>query len=490
MASLAIESPSLIHRTGFIAGKWVPVDPRRMIPVRDPATGEHLSDVPDMTESQVVEAIEAADAAQNITTSIQTRRHWLIQIADALRKNEEEIARIITREQGKPLKESRSEVEYAGGFFRFFAGQLDHLAPDRLKVPVHNTRWTVYRRPAGVVALITPWNFPLAMLAKKLAPAIGAGCSVVAKPAELTPLTAIALWHLLEPIGFPSGLLNLVLGQPEPIGKLFCTHPKVRLISFTGSTRVGRYLIETSAPQIKRLALELGGNAPFIVMDDADVDSAVDALLANKFRCAGQTCVCANRIYVERGIQQAFLRAASERISKLRVGNGMDPSVDVGPLINGVAFEKVDRHVQDALHGGAKRLAGGQVSRPKDDWGAFYSPTLLSNTNASMLLAREETFGPIVAVQTFETEEEAISLANGTPYGLAAYLFTTDLRRATALIERLQFGHVGLNTGTGPTPEAPFGGMKQSGFGREGGIEGLMEFCELQTVAALENFVH
>jgi succinate-semialdehyde dehydrogenase/glutarate-semialdehyde dehydrogenase len=376
------------------------------------------------------------------------------------------------------------EVEYAAGFFAFFARAMDELSPREVPERIRNLRWTVHHRPAGVVGLITPWNFPLAMLAKKLAPALASGCAAVVKPAELTPLTCVALWQLLERVELPPGQANLVIGRPAPIGDVLCAHPAVRLISFTGSTAVGKLLIQNTAPHVKRLALELGGNAPYIVMDDADVDAAADALMANKFRCAGQTCVCANRVYVQAGALEAFAGAVSERVRRLRVGNGMEPGTDIGPLINRAGYEKVRRHVSDALRHGAERVVGTEQPPLENYWGAFYAPTVLTGVNEQMLLSREETFGPVIAVQAFETEEQIVRSANGTAYGLAAYLFSRDTERAQRLAARLRFGHVGLNTGTGPTPEVPFGGMKQSGFGREGGLEGLHEFCEPQAVAA------
>ncbi|MCA1659180.1 MAG: NAD-dependent succinate-semialdehyde dehydrogenase [Verrucomicrobiaceae bacterium] len=454
-----------------------------MLRVINPATGEWLADVPDMAAVETTAAVEAAAEALREPVA-EKRRHWLDETARLLLENRQELARIITSEQGKPLKESVVEVEYSAGFFSFYAAQLARLAPEPLPNRIRQMQWTVHHRPAGVVGLITPWNFPLAMLAKKLAPAMAAGCAVVTKPADLTPLTAIALWNLLERLDVPPGWLNLVIGRPAPIGDVLCSHPAVRLISFTGSTAVGKHLIQATAPYVKRLAMELGGNAPYIVMNDADVHAAADALMANKFRCAGQTCVCANRIYVQRGVEPAFVEAISERVGRLKVGNGLEPRVDIGPLINRAAFEKVDRHVKDALEQGARRTAGGDSSMPEREWGAFYTPTVLAGANAQMLLSREETFGPVIAIETFDTEDEAVAKANGTPFGLAAYVFMRDGERAARLIQQLQFGHVGLNTGTGPAPEAPFGGMKQSGFGREGGVEGLHEFCETQTVVA------
>jgi succinate-semialdehyde dehydrogenase/glutarate-semialdehyde dehydrogenase len=479
-----IESKLLVNRAGHIAGKWVSAKSGGTIAVNDPATGEHLADVPDMGTDQTSEAVEAAAKAMASPTSMQQRQHWLSEIARLLVENKKEMARIITREQGKPLKESEVEVEYSAGFFRFFSSHLNHLDPENLPERPRQMAWTIHRRPAGVAALITPWNFPLAMLGKKLAPALGAGCGLVVKPPAPTPLTSVALFHLMQQLDLPPGLVNLVIGRPKPIGQVLCSHPAVRIISFTGSTEVGKALIAQTAPYVKRLAMELGGNAPYIVMDDADLNVAADSLMANKFRCAGQTCVCANRVYVQRGIEKAFMAAVSDRVSKLRVGNGSDPQTDIGPLINRAAFDKVDRHVRDAIERGARKLVGGDTKRPASDWGAFYPPTVLANANAQMELSREETFGPVIAAETFDTEAEAVAKANGTPYGLASYLFTRDTNRAENMIRQLHFGHVGLNTGTGPTPEAPFGGMKESGFGREGGVDGLLEFTELQTVVA------
>ncbi|MCS7032925.1 MAG: aldehyde dehydrogenase family protein, partial [Phycisphaerae bacterium] len=313
---------------------------------------------------------------------------------------------------------------------------------------------------------------------------LAAGCAVVVKPAELTPLTTIALWHLLQPLDLPPGLANLVIGRPEPIGRVICSHPSVRLISFTGSTEVGRLLIAQSAPQVKRLALELGGNAPFLVMEDADLAAAADALMANKFRCAGQTCVCANRVLAHRRVAEEFTRAVAARVERLRVGNGLIEGTDIGPLITADAVEKVRRHVDDALSKGAAEVARGTADSAAVAQGTFFVPVVLRNVSPDAILLREETFGPVVAISLFDSEEQAITLANSTIHGLAAYLFTRDPQRIERMTRRLQFGHIAVNSGSGPTPEAPFGGMKQSGFGREGGPEGLLEFAEVQTVAS------
>ncbi|MEO6436580.1 MAG: NAD-dependent succinate-semialdehyde dehydrogenase [Tepidisphaeraceae bacterium] len=479
-----ISSTLLSEIGGCVAGRWVRARQGQGIEVINPATGEVLADVPDMGAAETTAAIDASAASLEHDHPPEQRRQWLSRLHELMMLHQRELARIITLEQGKPLKESLVEVEYSAGFFRFFSEQLAHLNSEQLPQKIRNLKWTLHHRPAGVVGLITPWNFPLAMLTKKLAPALAAGCAVVAKPSELTPLSAIALWKLAEEAGVPAGRMNLVIGRPEPIGDTLCAHLAVRLISFTGSTPVGKHLIARTAPHVKRLALELGGNAPYIVFSDADITVAAAALMANKFRCAGQTCVCANRVYVQRSVVESFLFAISERVRRLRLGNGVDEATDIGPLINRSAFDKVARHVKDALSRGARRIVGADRERPANDFAAFYDPTVLADTNSEMLLSREETFGPVVAVGAFDSDDEAIQLANGTPFGLAAYVFTDDPARAQRVVSRLRFGHVGINTGMGPTPEAPFGGMKQSGFGREGGVEGLLEFCETQTVAS------
>lgn len=477
-----LASPLLKRISSYIDGQWI--ESRSTTPVVNPATGEHLADVPNHGAEQTTRAIESAERSLAATPTLAERSAWLSAIADRLMTHKDELARIITLEQGKPLKESAVEVEYSAGFFRYFARQLDHLRSRVLPEPIKNLRWTIHHRPASVVGLITPWNFPLAMLAKKLSAAIGAGCASITKPAANTPLSAVALWNLFDALGLPAGRVNLVMGDPpQPIGDTLCAHPAVRMISFTGSTEVGKALMANVAPHVKRLALELGGNAPFLVMDDADLPSAVDALMANKFRCAGQTCVCTNRVYLHKKIERDFLDAIVQRAGKLRVGNGMEPGVDIGPLINRQGWDKVQAHVEDARSQGARVLLGADRPRSAEPWGNFYAPTVLAGTTEQMLVSRQETFGPVIATGTFDDDRQAIRLANGTPFGLAAYVFTRDRARADRLIERLAFGHVGLNTGQGPTPEAPFGGMKQSGFGREGGLEGLLEFTETQTVA-------
>lgn len=476
---------TLLERTdGYINGAWVGADSGDYIDVIDAATGERLARVPAMGAVETARAIEAARDSLLRFSSIEQRRQWLGEIARRLLSHKEALGEIITLEHGKPLAEGIAEVEYSAGFFRFFSESMGHLGPESLPQHPRNLNWTVHHRPAGVAALITPWNFPLAMLAKKLAPALAAGCGIVTKPASQTPLSAAALHGILHEVGVPPGVVNLVTGRSGPIGEVLCTHEAVRVISFTGSTEVGRLLAEKAAPHLKRLALELGGNAPFIVFDDADLDKAAAELIANKFRSGGQTCVCTNRVYVQDGVAEAFAKAVAEQTARLKVGNGMADGTDIGPLINRDGFDKVAEHVADALRHGAKRLVGNDPPRPDTEWGAYYPPTVLVDVRPGMLVCREETFGPVVAISRFTDEAAAIEMANDTPYGLAAYVFTADVTRGERVIRQLHFGHVGLNSGTGPAPEAPFGGMKLSGFGREGGIEGLMEFCETQVVAA------
>jgi succinate-semialdehyde dehydrogenase/glutarate-semialdehyde dehydrogenase len=474
-------SSALLPALGsYVNARWITSRTPSAITVRNPATEEPLADLPALDAAATRRAIEAAASALRVEATLSERRNWLVQLADLHLEHKKELGRIITLENGKPWSEAQAEVEYAAGFYRYFAENLGLLETRALKERSRNHDWTVEFRPAGVIALITPWNFPLAMVAKKLSAALAAGCAVVVKPSEKTPLSMIALFALLEEIGLPPGRANLLIGEPAEIGSELLKHPLVRLISFTGSTAVGKQLIERSARGVKRLALELGGNAPFIVFGDADLESAATHLIQNKFRCAGQTCVCANRVYVEAAALEEFSRRVVEKVRALRVGDGMESSTDIGPLIDSAGRDKVERHVKDALEKGATLGCGGRRVGTK---GFFYAPTVLLGVTHEMLCTKEETFGPVVPIIEFGDEAAAVEAANATEYGLAAYVFTRDAKRAERVIPRLSFGHVGHNTGTGPTPEAPFGGMKQSGFGREGGREGLFEFVEVQAVA-------
>jgi succinate-semialdehyde dehydrogenase/glutarate-semialdehyde dehydrogenase len=477
-----IESSLLPHHLGLINGDWVSADSGKTFPVFNPSTGEHLADLPQMGAAETAAAIETAGSAMRLQFPEETRAQWLRNISKGLLEHRQELGRFITLEHGKPLREAIAEVEYAAGFFSFYGGQLGELRNREMPNKIGGANWNIQFRPTGVVGSITPWNFPLAMMAKKLAPAIGAGCAVVAKPASKTPLSAIAFCVIAGEAGVPNGIINLVIGSAGPIGETLCQHPLVRLISFTGSTEVGIKLALSTAPYVKRLALELGGNAPFLVFEDADLEVAADALMANKFRGSGQTCVCTNRVYAHVNIIESFVDMVVERVRKLRVGDGMNPDTDIGPLIDRTGFDKVAEHVTDAMSHGAKSVIGEVPPRPSENWGCFYPPTVLIDVKPNMKVCREETFGPVVAVSQFESTEEVLQAANDTEYGLASYVFTNDTERAQQYAASLAFGHVGLNTAAGPTPEAPFGGMKHSGYGREGGLEGLLEFCEPQTI--------
>jgi succinate-semialdehyde dehydrogenase/glutarate-semialdehyde dehydrogenase len=481
-----LESQFLKHTAGYIHGKWSGSDSQKTMSVINPATGETIAIVPVMGTSETVRAVESAARAQATPAPIEQRRAWLSRLAELISSNREELGRIITHEHGKPWKEAQGEAEYAASFFRYYAGAVDHLNPRVLEERPRDLTWTVYSRPAGVAALITPWNFPLAMLAKKFSAALAADCCSVIKPSSKTPLSVVALFSLLEQVGLPPGKANLLIGAAGEISDVLCEHESVRVISFTGSTDVGKRLMTAAAPHLKRLALELGGNAPFIVFDDADVELAVSNFMANKFRGSGQTCVCANRLYVQSGIADSLAKRLAERANALTVGNGMDAATEMGPLIDRKALDKVQQHVNDAISKGARRIAGSEPPQPDHRRGCFFPPTVLTGVTPEMKCVHDETFGPLAPVIEFADEQEVVEAANRTQYGLAAYVFTADKERALRMISKLEFGHVGYNTGSGPTAEAPFGGMKHSGFGREGGIEGLHDFVEYQTVPSSE----
>ncbi len=478
---MALPSRLLVHLAGYIDGQFFPHG-TGTLDVHDPATGEVIATLPVQGAAEATLAVEAAERALVADPpSLDARVRILTAIAEAHDANVEALAQVITAENGKPLEQARGEVRYAAGFYRDAATHVPSLAARTLDDRPGGLTWQVHARPAGVAGLITPFNFPLAMLAKKLSAALAAGCPVVVKPAETTPLSVIALFHLLHALDLPRGLVNLVFGEPEAIGRVFCEHPSVRVVSFTGSTKVGQWLASTSAPHMKRVALELGGNAPFLVFEDADLDHAADQLVSNKLRAAGQTCVCANRLLVAASVLEPFAARLSERVGRLRMGPGSDPTTDVGPLIHRTAFEKVQSHVDDALAGGAHVLVGGRGTVPSGRWGAFFPPTVLVGVARDSRVFREETFGPLFALTAFHDEADAIQLADDTPFGLAAYAFSADVHRLQRVAARLHFGHVGLNTAVGPTSEAPFGGMRMSGLGREGGEIGVHEFVAWQT---------
>ncbi len=475
-----IESPLLKNLGGYINGQWTPADSGKTLTVTNPVDHSPLAEVAAMGTAETERAIAAAEGAMTRPASLEQRRDWLNGIADALTAEREEIGRILCMEHGKPLAEAQGEVDYAAGFFRYAADQIDALAPRTLKERPRDCSWTVHHRPAGVVGLITPWNFPIGMIAKKLSSAIAADCASVIKPSSKTPLTMIALFSLLDrKLDLPAGMVNLVMGSAGPITQALFDAPSVRVISFTGSTEVGRELIRQAAPGVKRLTLELGGNAPYIIFEDADLEKAADQLIGNKFRGGGQTCVCANRIFVHQDVAEAFAEKLATRVAELKVGDGMQPGINLGPLIDENAVAKVARHVEDAVAKGAKKVFEGDTSGLA---GTFHAPTVLLDVPENAACYREETFGPLVPIITFGDEAEVVRMANDTDFGLACYVFTGNESRGQQVISRLHFGHAALNTGSGPTPEAPFGGMKQSGYGREGGLEGLFEFTEAQTV--------
>lgn len=479
-----IESHLLGQLSGYVDGVWCPADSGTTFAVTNPATGDTLANVSHMGSDETRRAIAAADAAQRRLPAVATRQAWLRDIAAALRAEQDEIGRILCLEHGKPLAEARGEVEYAASFFDYYADIMqDALAAEIMPGQVKNCRWTVHKRAIGVAGLITPWNFPIGMIAKKLAPALAAGCPVVIKPAGETPLTMVAMFQLLhDRLDLPAGMVNLVVGSASAIGGELMASPVVRIVSFTGSTEVGQLLIEQSRDQVKKLGLELGGNAPFIVLDDADLDAAAEHLVANKFRGGGQTCVCANRVFVQSSVYDAFTRKLVDRVSRMSVGDGMADGIDIGPLINKAGFDKVKSHVADALGRGAQLVQGPQPATLDADDALFYPPTILTGVTHDMACCQEETFGPLVPLVSFDSDAQALELGNQSEFGLAAYVFSADPERADYLIRQLHYGHCGYNTGTGPAALAPFGGMLQSGIGHEGGHAGLMEYVELQTV--------
>ena len=476
----------LIART-CIGGEWRSARAGRTVDVNNPATGEVLGTIPDC---DAIDTRAAVDAAAEAFPAWRARtageRSALLERWNALiLENLADLARIMTAEQGKPLAEAEGEIRYAASFVKWFAEEGRRVGGHEVAAPERNRRIFVRKEPIGVSAAITPWNFPAAMITRKCAPALAAGCPVVVKPSELTPYTALALVKLAEEAGIPAGVFNIVTGLPQAIGSELTSNPKVRKLSFTGSTRVGALLMRQCADTIKKLSLELGGNAPLIVFDDADLEIAVASTMASKFRNAGQTCVCANRIFVQDGIYDEFAARLAAAVRALKVGPGDAPGVTTGPLINAAAVEKVHAHLDDALSKGAKTFA---TAESEMDPARFVAPVVLTGASEKMRLASEETFGPVAPLFRFRDEQQAIELANSTPFGLASYFYTRDLSRAFRVSERLETGMVGLNTGSISMEVAPFGGVKQSGLGREGGREGIEEYLETKTfhIGALE----
>ena len=473
-----LNDPSLLKTDALINGQWVQGSSR--FDVHDPATGEKLVDVANLGTAEAQAAIAAANAAWPAWRSKTGKERSIIlrKWFDLLMANVDDLGRLMTAEQGKPFAEAKGEVTYGASFVEWYAEEAKRVNGETLPQFDNNRRLMVLRQPIGVCAAITPWNFPLAMITRKVAPALAAGCPVVIKPAELTPLTALAAAELALRAGIPAGVLNVLTADSSnsvAIGKVLCDSDVVRHLSFTGSTEVGRILMAQSAPSVKKLALELGGNAPFIVFDDADIDSAVEGAMASKYRNAGQTCVCANRIYVQDAVYDEFVQKFAHKVKALKVGNGFDEGVMQGPLIEPAAIEKVERHVRDALSKGGKLLTGGH----KMD-GQFFQPTVIAEARADMLCAKEETFGPFAPVFRFKHEQEAIDAANHTEFGLASYFYSRDVGRIFRVSEALEYGMVGINVGIIATEHVPFGGVKQSGLGREGSHHGMDEYLELK----------
>ncbi|MGC4000900.1 MAG: NADP-dependent succinate-semialdehyde dehydrogenase [Anaeromyxobacter sp.] len=480
-APVPLKDDFLLRQRAYLRGAWTEADDGRTIPVTNPASGEVIGTVPRMGAAETRRAIEAAEDALPGWRSRTAReraavlRRWF----ELVMQNQEDLATLMTAEQGKPMTESRGEIAYAASYLEWFSEEGKRVYGDTIPGHQADKRILVLKEPVGVVAAITPWNFPAAMITRKAAAALAAGCTVVVKPATATPFSALALAELGERAGLPPGALNVVTGDSGPIGRELTSHPAVRKLSFTGSTEVGKQLMAQCAGTMKKVSMELGGNAPFLVFDDADVDAAVVGALASKYRNSGQTCVCTNRFLVQAGIHDAFARKLAEAVGKLKVGDGLQAGTQQGPLIDEAAVKKVEEHLADALRKGGKVLAGGARHALG---GTFFQPTVIVGATPEMALAREETFGPVAPLFRFETEAEAIQLANDTEFGLAAYCYTRDLARAWRVSEALEYGMVGLNTGLISTEVAPFGGVKESGVGREGSKYGIEDYLVVKYV--------
>ena len=473
--------PTLFRQQILIGSEWLDADDGAHFAVHNPANAETVGHALRCTVADVEHAIEAAHTAFPAWRDLpakfraQLLRRWF----DLILAHRDDLAAIMVSEQGKPLAEARGEIEYAASFIEWFSEEARRVYGDVVPSPWADRRMFTLKQPVGVAALITPWNFPAAMLTRKAGAALAAGCTVVAKPASQTPFTALALAELAQRAGLPPGVLNVVTGDAETIGRVLTTHPLVRKVSFTGSTAVGKQLLAQSVPTLKHVSLELGGNAPFIVFDDADLDAAVAGAVASKYRNSGQTCVCANRVFVQDSIYDAFAEKLAAAVAQLKVGDGFATGVEIGPLISAAALEKVEAHIADALANGAKLLTGGHRHALG---GQFFQPTVLANARPDMLVCRDETFGPVAPLIRFADEAEVIRMANDTEFGLAAYAYTRDLGRAWRLAEQLDYGMVGINAGLISTAEAAFGGVKQSGLGREGGRSGIDEYLESKYV--------
>jgi len=475
-----LRDPSLLETRAFVAGEWVDADDGATFEVRNPARGDVIAKVADLGRPEVARAIDAAHeamkdwAARPAKERAQVMRRWF----DLMMENQDDLGRILTAEQGKPLPEAKGEIAYGASFIEWFGEEAKRVYGETIPGHQADKRLTVIRQPIGVVGSITPWNFPNAMITRKAGPALAVGCGFVARPAAETPLSALAMAVLGERAGLPKGILSIVTSsRSSDVGKEFCENHKVRKLTFTGSTEVGRILLRQAADQVMKCSMELGGNAPFIVFDDADLDAAVEGAMASKFRNNGQTCVCANRIYVQSGVYDAFAKKLAQAVDKLRVGDGLEEGTTTGPLINEDAVEKVEEHIRDVTSGGGEVMTGGGRLD-----GLFFKPTVVTGVTDSMKVATEETFGPLAALFRFETEEEAVAKANDTIFGLASYFYARDIGRITRVQEALEYGIIGVNTGIISTEVAPFGGVKQSGLGREGSRHGIEDYLEMKYI--------
>lgn len=477
--TLTLNDPSLFRADAYVGGTWIAATDGAGISVTDPATGAVIATVPSLDTATIERAIAAAEAARAdwAARPAKERGSFLRRWYDLILANADDLAQILTLEQGKPLAEAKGEIVANAAYLEWFAEEAKRVYGEVIPSPASDRRIIVMKQPIGVCAAITPWNFPNGMITRKAGPALAAGCPIIVKPASQTPLSALALAVLAERAGIPPGIFQVVTGKASMIGTIFCKSPKVAKISFTGSTEVGRWLIRESADDIKRLSLELGGNAPFIVFEDADLDAAVAGAMIAKFRNSGQTCVCANRIYVQKGVADEFARRLAVAAGKLKVGNGTEAGVEQGPLIDTAAVEKVEAHLRDALDRGARLIAGGARHALGGTW---FQPTVIADVSPEALVAREETFAPLAPIIPFATEEEAIAMANASEFGLAAYFYSRDLARVFRVAERLESGMVGINTGLIANEAAPFGGVKQSGLGREGSRHGIEEYVEMK----------
>lgn len=474
-----LKDPALFRQQCYVDGAWIDADDKSTLAVRNPATGEQVGTVPKMGVAETRRAIEAANAAWPAWRAKTAKERSIIlrKWFDLIMANQEDLAKLMTVEQGKPIAESRGEIAYGASFIEWFAEEGKRIYGDTIPTHAPDKRIVVIKQPIGVCAAVTPWNFPNAMITRKAGPALAAGCTMVIKPASQTPYSALALCDLAERAGIPKGVLSVVTGSAGPIGKELTTNPLVRKFTFTGSTEVGKLLMQQCAGTVKKVSLELGGNAPFIVFDDADLASAVEGAMASKYRNTGQTCVCANRIFVQDGVYEKFSKMLAERVSQMKVGNGLEDGNAQGPLIDMKAVEKVEEHIADAVAKGAKILTGG---KRHEKGGQFFQPTVLTNVTPDMKVTHEETFGPVAPLYHFKTEEELLRLANDTEYGLASYFYSRDIGRIWRIAEGLETGIVGINVGIISNEIAPFGGMKESGIGREGSRYGIEEFVEVK----------